>query len=216
VTAQGAPASGREGLRLRQRPLSDAVAVLQGLAEGGLWLEVSGSQSALGSDAWNPDRCDANQSQSGADVRVSGLTRASETPASLQCTAGVGCHTDRMALSVLIVDDSEVFLREAPILLEREGVSTVGVASTMAQAHRRVEQLSPDVVLVDIRLAGESGFELARRLLEHDHCGAAVILISTHSREDFADLIAESPAAGFLAKSELSGQAIRGILGAEG
>jgi hypothetical protein len=39
-----------------------------------------------------------------------------------------------------------------------------------------------------------------------------VILISTHSEADFADLIAESPAAGFLPKSELSASAILRIL----
>ena len=40
-----------------------------------------------------------------------------------------------------------------------------------------------------------------------------VILISTHSEADFADLIAESPAVGFLSKSDLSADAIRELLG---
>jgi hypothetical protein len=39
-------------------------------------------------------------------------------------------------------------------------------------------------------------------------------LISTHAREDYADLIAESPAAGFMAKAELSAAAIHRVLGA--
>ena len=44
-------------------------------------------------------------------------------------------------------------------------------------------------------LANESGFDLVRRLVALDRAGeTAVILISTHSGEDFADLIAESPA----------------------
>jgi hypothetical protein len=42
--------------------------------------------------------------------------------------------------------------------------------------------------------------------------GAAVILIFTHSEADFADLIAESPAAGFLSKGDLSAHAIRRIV----
>ena len=39
-----------------------------------------------------------------------------------------------------------------------------------------------------------------------------MILISTHAEEDVADLIAESPAAGFLPKAELSASAIRRIV----
>ena len=39
-----------------------------------------------------------------------------------------------------------------------------------------------------------------------------MILISTHAEADFADLIADSPATGFLPKSELSADAIRHIL----
>ena len=73
-----------------------------------------------------------------------------------------------------------------------------------------------DVVLIDITLAGESGFELARQLSAPDKGAAALILISTHSRADFADLIAESPAAGFLPKSELSADAIRRIASGNG
>ncbi len=112
-----------------------------------------------------------------------------------------------------MVDDNWSFLDAARVLLEREGVRVVGVASASAQAFRYAEELQPEVVLVDISLGGESGFELARRLLERDRDGApAVILISTHSETDFADLIAESPAAGFLPKTELSANAIRRIL----
>jgi DNA-binding NarL/FixJ family response regulator len=118
-----------------------------------------------------------------------------------------------VAFGVLIVDDNWSFLDAARVLLEREGVRVVGVASASAQALRYAEELRPDVVLVDIMLAHESGFELARRLVERDRDGApAIILISTHSEADFADLIAESPAAGFLPKSELSAKAIRRIV----
>jgi CheY-like chemotaxis protein len=108
----------------------------------------------------------------------------------------------------LIVDDNESFLCAARVLLEREGLLVAGVASTTVDALARADELRPDVVLVDIALAEESGFELARRLAQHDCGGPAVILISTHAQEDFADLIAECPACGFLAKSELSADAV--------
>ena len=88
----------------------------------------------------------------------------------------------------------------------------VGVASTAAEARRRANELRPDVVLVDIMIGGESGFELARRMVGNGRGDSAVILISTHAWADFADLIDESPAAGFLTKAELSAVAIQRIL----
>ena len=121
------------------------------------------------------------------------------------------------ALGVLIVDDSWLFLGAARDRLEREGLRVVGVAATSAEALRRAEELRPDVVLVDVMLGGESGFELARRLAaRHADGGPAVILISTYSAADFAGPIADSPAAGFLPKRELSAEAIRRIVDGRG
>jgi two-component system, NarL family, nitrate/nitrite response regulator NarL len=115
-------------------------------------------------------------------------------------------------LRCVIVDDDEEFLRVARALLEREGITVAGVARSSAEAVKRTQQLRPDVVLIDIRLGKESGFEAARRLAD-DARAAALIMISTHAGEDYADLIAESPATGFLPKAELSAVGIRRILG---
>jgi CheY-like chemotaxis protein len=116
-----------------------------------------------------------------------------------------------MVLRCLIVDDSLRFLDAARGLLEREGVAVVGVATSGAEALQRVADLRPDVTLVDIDLGGQSGFEVVRRLNFEVHTRA--ILISTHAEEDYADLIAASPACGFLAKTTLSAGAIRDLLG---
>lgn len=118
-----------------------------------------------------------------------------------------------MAISVLVVDDNQWFLGASCALLSQEGLDVVGVASTSEEAVGRVEELQPDVVLVDINLAGENGFDLARQLLQADEGhGSPVILMSTQAAADLADLIAESPASGFVAKSELSADAIHRIL----
>lgn len=118
-----------------------------------------------------------------------------------------------MPIRVLIVDDSRSYLDAACTLLEREGLEIVGVASTSAAALQQARALEPDVVLVDISLGEESGLDVARRLFENDlDDGAAVVLISTRVEEDVADLIADSPAAGFLTKSELSADAILRIV----
>jgi DNA-binding NarL/FixJ family response regulator len=119
-----------------------------------------------------------------------------------------------MPVRCLLVDDSHAFLEAANLLLEREGVAVVGVASNGAEALRQTRALRPDVILLDITLGDESGFDLAR-LLTRDGPGGSpeVIMISTRDETDYTELIAESPAAGFLAKSELSARGIVGILG---
>jgi CheY-like chemotaxis protein len=125
--------------------------------------------------------------------------------------AGLGARLlGAVALRCVIVDDSRTFLDAARGLLERGGIVVDAVASTSAEALEQTEALRPDVVLVDIFLGEESGFDLARRLAA-DGNGMTVILISTHSEADFADLIAESSAAGFLPKAELSASAIERI-----
>ena len=116
-------------------------------------------------------------------------------------------------LRCLLVDDSPQFLAAARALLEREGVAVVGVASTGAEALRRVTELRPDVTLVDIDLGGQSGFDVVRLLnRDADVAAAQLILISTHAEDDYAELIAASPAAGFLPKTALSAAAIRDLL----
>jgi CheY-like chemotaxis protein len=112
-------------------------------------------------------------------------------------------------LRSLIVDDNESFLEAARGLLEQEGLPVAGVASTPAEAFLQVQALDPDVVLVDVFLGDDSGLELARRLVDR---GQTVILISTHPERDLADLIAGSPAVGFVEKSELSAEAIRRLV----
>ena len=69
-----------------------------------------------------------------------------------------------MPLRCLLVDDNDAFLETARTLLERQGVQVAGVASNIAGALRQARALRPDVVLVDIGLGEESGFELARLL----------------------------------------------------
>lgn len=120
-----------------------------------------------------------------------------------------------MALRALIVDDNAEFLRAAGQLLERDGISVEAVAVNGAEALGAAADADPDVILVDIDLGGESGFDVTRRIKEAGIRGR-VILISTHSEDDFAELIVRSPAIGFLSKSNLSGRAIREMVEGRG
>jgi DNA-binding NarL/FixJ family response regulator len=118
------------------------------------------------------------------------------------------CHT--CPVRCLLVDDNSAFIETARLLLAREGMVVAGTASSIAEALRQASALRPDVVLVDIALGEENGFDLARRLVGG---GLTVIMISTRAGADYADLVADSPAAGFLPKDKLSAAAIRRIVG---
>jgi DNA-binding NarL/FixJ family response regulator len=118
-----------------------------------------------------------------------------------------------MTLRCVIVDDSPAVLRAATDLLERQGIAVVGTARTGDRAVSLTQRHDPDVVLVDIDLGRESGFDLARTLVQSfPSTRSRIILISTHDQIDFADLIAASPAIGFLPKSDLSAPAIHRVL----
>jgi DNA-binding NarL/FixJ family response regulator len=119
-----------------------------------------------------------------------------------------------MALRVLIVDDSTHFLRAARTLLEREGMHVVAEASTGAEAIDHASSMQPDVTLIDVDLGDENGFDLARRLAQATGAVAGrLVLISAYPEADLRELIDASPVVGFLPKSQLSGDAIRQLLG---
>ena len=118
-------------------------------------------------------------------------------------------------LRCFIVDDSPRFLAAARGVLEREDVVVVGVAATGDEALRQVGELRPDVTLVDIDLGGQSGFDVVRRLHAAGVPSSRLVLISTHDEEDYAELIVDSPIAGFVPKAELSASAIHNLLGQE-
>jgi DNA-binding NarL/FixJ family response regulator len=111
------------------------------------------------------------------------------------------------------VDDSRSFIEVARGLLERQGECVLGSARTCAEAVELVRKLRPEIVLVDLALGDECGLDLPR-LLDSDgsYPRPVVILISAYSPCDVAELIAASPVAGFVPKSELSADAIREIV----
>ena len=69
-----------------------------------------------------------------------------------------------MTRTVLIVDDHPSFRASARMLLEAEGYEVVGEAEDGQSALRAVEELRPDVVLLDVQLPDIDGIEVAARL----------------------------------------------------
>jgi CheY-like chemotaxis protein len=143
-----------------------------------------------------------------------------EFPASLHAIGLPLPHTEHVTVSertrCVIVDDNRDFLDTATRLLEHQGISVVAVAMSSAEGLQQVENLRPDVTLVDVNLGEESGFDLVEKLHRNGFGPSApAILISTHAEDDFAELISDSPALAFIPKAALSGAAIRDALGVD-
>jgi DNA-binding NarL/FixJ family response regulator len=120
-----------------------------------------------------------------------------------------------VSLRALLVDDSEQFLRAATSSLNRNGMEVVGTATSSATALEQAAVLRPDVVLVDVGLGDESGFDLVGQLVDaFPHLVSHVVLISTREEDDYAELVQASPAAGFISKSDLSASAIYALVAA--
>lgn len=117
-----------------------------------------------------------------------------------------------MPKSVLIVDDHPGFRASARRMLEASGYAVVGEAADGAEAIAAAGELDPDLVLLDVQLPDLDGFQVAARLQGLDPA-PAVVLTSSRDRADFGDAVSESPARGFIAKAELSGQALTELVG---
>jgi DNA-binding NarL/FixJ family response regulator len=116
-----------------------------------------------------------------------------------------------MPASVLIVDDHAGFRLSARRILEADGYVVVGEAEDGRSAIAASRRLRPDIVLLDVNLPGLDGFEVARELTAEP--GApAIVLTSSHDREDFGDSLPSSSAAGFVPKDELCGAAVAALV----
>jgi DNA-binding NarL/FixJ family response regulator len=117
-----------------------------------------------------------------------------------------------MSETVLIVDDHPGFRACARDLLRYEGFEVVGEAADAATAIAATRELRPDVVLLDVYMPGVDGIEASKEIATLNG-GTAVVLVSSRDLTDLAAAMADAPARGFISKSELSGAAIRELVG---
>ena len=113
--------------------------------------------------------------------------------------------------TVLIVDDHSGFRAAARELLARLGFVVVGEAADAGEALRAARRLRPAVVLLDVRLPDQDGFEVSRRL-RADGDPASIVLVSTREAADYGRRIRDSGATGFITKASLSGDTLQAIL----
>ena len=112
---------------------------------------------------------------------------------------------------MLIVDDHAEFRTSARALLEAEGFDVVGEAADGAEALDAVAALRPAVVLLDIQLPGPDGLAVAEEIAAAPD-SPAIVLISSRDAAAYGPRLERTPARGFIAKRELSGAALAGVL----
>jgi CheY-like chemotaxis protein len=122
------------------------------------------------------------------------------------------CHSAAMVRTVLVVDDSAAFREATSALLLSEGFVVVGEAADGRSGLELAVTLQPDLVLLDVQLPDLDGFEVARRLAADHGGGARVVLVSTRSAASLRVGLSCTTAAGFLAKQDLTGEALRRLL----
>jgi len=117
-----------------------------------------------------------------------------------------------MGTRVLVVDDHAPFRRLARALLAAEGFDVIGESSDAAGAIEAARRLRPDLVLLDVRLPDEDGFEVAEKLMDGLVPAPVVVLCSTREASSYRSRIATTRAAGFIAKRDLTGAALRAFV----
>lgn len=119
---------------------------------------------------------------------------------------------------IFIVDDHPVVRRGLRQLInEAEGLTICGEAESAAETLSKIENCSPDLVLVDLTLEGTGGLELTKQL-HAQHPDLPVLILSMHSEALYADRVLQAGASGYVVKrrsNEEIVKAIRRVLGGE-
>jgi two-component system invasion response regulator UvrY len=110
---------------------------------------------------------------------------------------------------VLTVDDQAVFRRVArDVIAATKGFEAVGEAASGAEALEAIHRLAPDLVLLDVRMPGIDGIEVARRLVASGS-DALVVLISVDEMVDLPSAAELGRAVPLVRKQEFSPRLLR-------
>ena len=113
--------------------------------------------------------------------------------------------------TILIVDDDARFRSQARRLLEADGFVIVGEAVDGASGIAAAETLRPALVLVDVGLPDVNGFEVATAIAGRG--SSEVVLTSSRDARSYGRRVDDGPSLGFLPKEQVSGAAIRALVG---
>jgi two-component system response regulator NreC len=103
-------------------------------------------------------------------------------------------------IRVLIVDDHAILRSGLRMLLgAQQDMDVVGEASDGAEAVRLVDELQPDVVLLDLAMPGTSGLD-ALRLIKRDGSFTRALILSQYDDESYLRRALEAGASGYVLK----------------
>ena len=101
---------------------------------------------------------------------------------------------------ILLVDDHEVVRLGLKALLDRHPFfEVVAEAGSAREALKHVEQYSPDVVVMDIRLPGGSGIDACEKITE-SHPNTQVIMLTSYAEDEMLFSAIRAGAAGYVLK----------------
>jgi DNA-binding NarL/FixJ family response regulator len=110
---------------------------------------------------------------------------------------------------VLTVDDQDLFRGVARDVIDATpGFEAVGEASSGEEAIQAVQRLHPELVLLDVRMPGMDGIEVARRLTL-SHPDTVVVLISIEERVDLPSALQLGGAVRLVRKQDFSPRLLR-------
>jgi DNA-binding NarL/FixJ family response regulator len=101
--------------------------------------------------------------------------------------------------TVLVVDDHLTFAELLAGALEASGMTTLGIASSAAQAIAMARELQPDVVVVDIEMPQQDGLAATRRIREVAP-DTVVAVVTAHRDPDWVVRAAQAGASAFVPK----------------
>lgn len=114
-------------------------------------------------------------------------------------------------IRIILADDHVLVRNGIKSMLEKEEeIEVIGEADNGEQAIRQVNDLHPDIAILDIRMPGMSGLEAAARLKDENSTTRAVIL-SMHDSEDYVIQAVQSGAYGYLLKDIDKSEFIKAI-----
>src|SRR3989440_11991284 len=125
-------------------------------------------------------------------------------------TAEPASAAPKDSLRVLLVDDHDLFRTGLRNLLEEQGVRVVGEASAGAEAVQLVDELTPDVVVMDLNMPGMNGVEATRRISGIAPLTRVIVLTISDLDDDVMEAIFAG-ACGYLLKDSSVEDVMRGI-----
>jgi two-component system, NarL family, invasion response regulator UvrY len=112
-------------------------------------------------------------------------------------------------IGVLGVDDQVIFLDVArEVVTATPGFQWVGGVASGEEALEAVDELAPDLVLLDVRMPGMDGIEAAGRI-KHDHPDVVVVLISIEEASAISPAVEASGASALVRKQEFCPKMLR-------